>query len=587
MDEVNITPNPAGKNLIYARKYRPQQLNDLLGQPAVLSSLTNAVTSGHVPHSFLFTGPRGVGKTSAARILAKSLNCIKGITTNPCQVCDNCREITQSRSIDVLEIDGASHTGVDNIRDLKEKAYNKPVQSRFKLYIVDEVHMLSQSAFNALLKILEEPPEHLIFIFATTEPQKIPETIRSRCQTYQFQRVSREAISTALKKVLANEPDITIHSEEEESIFNLIAEASSGSLRDVLVLLEQISLFSGNKLSLDNIRTFFSSNLPGQPVMLLQYILGRQVQKSIQFLQDFFHQGGNFELLLDVLLKELRFFTLLKGGIKTTEFLQHVQENYPRHILDSAARLPLEFYMYFSSRILKTQEQLKFYQNPLFLLEMLVLKVIYFSEPAADNPSSEKEPPNIIRETSSYNNESSANTYNEAKDRKNNNGRNLTTHILNNCFHASKDKQKDQKEKELTLSPEKISKEEAWEIIRKTMKKCSQIGHNLLAFCELMEINNKQCQIGICPNHQDKAEEIILKFKKVFEMLGLPKIELQYRILETPLDEHCDLPWEVREELPRKYWDSYKTIQNILQGDILSIEQINKKETQDGKNEFQ
>src|SRR4030067_2365738 len=191
--------------LVIARKWRPQVFEELVGQEHVIRTIQNAIATDRLAHAFLFTGPRGVGKTSAARILAKAVNCLQGPTKTPCNQCENCREIADSNSIDVLEIDGASNTGVDNVRELRENVRYLPSKSRYKIYIIDEVHMLSTSAFNALLKTLEEPPPHVLFIFATTEPHKIPLTILSRCQRFDFKRIPLALLVDRLREITVAE----------------------------------------------------------------------------------------------------------------------------------------------------------------------------------------------------------------------------------------------------------------------------------------------------------------------------------------------------------------------------------------------
>src|SRR6266481_1015703 len=186
---------------VFARKYRPQTFDDLVGQTHVSRTLKNAVAQNRLAHAYLFVGPRGIGKTSTARILAKALNCVKGPTITPCGVCDNCREITAGNSLDVLEIDGASNNGVEQVRELRDNVRYAPSKGRYKIYIIDEVHMLTPAAFNALLKTLEEPPPHVKFIFATTEPQKVPITILSRCQRFDFAGVSSAAIQARLAQI--------------------------------------------------------------------------------------------------------------------------------------------------------------------------------------------------------------------------------------------------------------------------------------------------------------------------------------------------------------------------------------------------
>src|SRR6187551_689208 len=201
---MTITVNPVNYE-VFARKYRPQTFDDLVGQNHVSRTLKNAVSQNRLAHAYLFVGPRGVGKTSTARILAKSLNCIKGPTVTPCGVCDNCLEIAGGNSLDVIEIDGASNNSVEDVRQLRENVRYAPAKGRYKIYLIDEVHMLSSAAFNALLKTLEEPPGHVKFIFATTEAHKLPDTILSRCQRHNFRRIPAERMLARLKQIAAEE----------------------------------------------------------------------------------------------------------------------------------------------------------------------------------------------------------------------------------------------------------------------------------------------------------------------------------------------------------------------------------------------
>lgn len=221
--------------LVLARKWRPQTFGDLIGQEHVCRTLQNAIESGRVAHAFLFTGARGVGKTSAARILAKALQCEKGPAAEPCNACPACLEITAGNSVDVFEIDGASNTGVEDIRELRENVKYLPSRCRFKIFIIDEVHMLSTSAFNALLKTLEEPPSHVKFIFATTEPHKVPITILSRCQRFDFKRIPLPKIVDRLRTIVAEEKVAV-----SEASLTAVARKGDGSMRDSLSTLDQV-----------------------------------------------------------------------------------------------------------------------------------------------------------------------------------------------------------------------------------------------------------------------------------------------------------------------------------------------------------
>jgi DNA polymerase-3 subunit gamma/tau len=236
---------------VLARKWRPQQFDDVIGQPAVTRTLKNAIATKRIAQAFVFAGPRGVGKTTTARILARALNCVKGPTGDPCGECDACREITEGRDIDVLEIDAATHTGVENVRDVIINGLSfMPVRNRYKVFIIDEVHQLSSSSFNALLKSIEEPPPHVVFMMATTELSKIPDTVLSRSQVFEFKTISTRQIADHLRTIAAAE-----HIKVDDAALLLIARAAEGSMRDAESAFDQVIAFAGQTISPDDVAT--------------------------------------------------------------------------------------------------------------------------------------------------------------------------------------------------------------------------------------------------------------------------------------------------------------------------------------------
>ncbi|MCK5760822.1 MAG: DNA polymerase III subunit gamma/tau [Candidatus Delongbacteria bacterium] len=287
--------------LVIARKYRPLVFEDVIGQEHVTTTLINAINNNKVHHAYIFTGPRGVGKTTVSRILAKALNCETGVTAKPCGVCKNCNEIDLGNSLDVKEIDGASNRGIDEIRDLRDDIKFAPASCRKKIYIIDEVHMLTNQAFNALLKTLEEPPSHAIFIFATTEINEVPATILSRCQRHDFKRVSSEITSRSLKDICASE-SIKI---DDESLL-LIARSGDGSVRDSQSILDQVIAYCGNTITIDQ-----ASEALGIPKIdiyfdLLDIVAEKDTGKLIEYIEGISSDGINFVSYIKGILEFFR-----------------------------------------------------------------------------------------------------------------------------------------------------------------------------------------------------------------------------------------------------------------------------------------
>ena len=291
------------------RKYRPQTFDDMVGQQAVTQTLKTQILSNKLSHAYLFTGSRGTGKTSSAKILAKAVNCENPQDGNPCNCCSSCRAIDSGSCMDVLEIDAASNNGVDNVRDLRDDAIYSPSQVKKRVYIIDEVHMLSLSAFNALLKIIEEPPEHLIFILATTELHKVPATILSRCQRFSFRRISQEDIAARLQYV-AYQEDIEL----DESAARILARLADGGLRDALSLLDQCASATVGELNADRVYACLGIAGIQQCASLMEYIAERDTAKALSLLNRFYAEGKDMGALLDEMACLARDFLVLKAA---------------------------------------------------------------------------------------------------------------------------------------------------------------------------------------------------------------------------------------------------------------------------------
>jgi len=299
---------------VLARKYRPQSFSELIGQDAMVQTLANAIERGRIAHAFLLTGVRGVGKTSTARLVAKALNCIGpdgqgGPTINPCGVCEQCKAIAEGRHIDVIEMDAASHTGVDDVREIIDAVRYASVSARYKIYIIDEVHMLSKNAFNALLKTLEEPPEHVKFLFATTEVDKVPVTVLSRTQRFDLRRIPSEKLAAHFAEVSKAEGV-----EVEEDALRMIARAAEGSARDGLSMLDQAIAHGGGTVTAEQVREMLGLADRGRIRRLLEHVLSGDAGATLSDLDDAHDLGMDPSSLVRGLMEELHLATRTKAG---------------------------------------------------------------------------------------------------------------------------------------------------------------------------------------------------------------------------------------------------------------------------------
>ena len=356
---------------VSARKYRPGTFDDVIGQPHVVQTLKNSVDNKKVAHAYVFSGMRGVGKTTVARILAKALNCEHGPTSHPCETCASCGEITKGHSVDVIEIDGASNTGVDDVRELRENVKFTPFRGGYRVYIIDEVHMLSNSAFNALLKTLEEPPNHAVFVFATTEVHKIPATILSRCQHFTFRRMTRSEVIAQLKHV-AQETGVNI----EDRSLAAIARACDGSMRDALSLLDQAVAFGGDQVRHEDLEALLGT-VPDELVRsLVEAILNQDAPTAVGIVGQAIDQGYDVRVYCRELVEQMRNL-MVAAVVPSKKRIQTLLELQPEEVEITVTRAQgvgenqLQNWFEIFSR---TEDALRGSLHPRFMFEAAVIK---------------------------------------------------------------------------------------------------------------------------------------------------------------------------------------------------------------------
>jgi len=365
--------------LVVARRYRPQQFADLIGQEVQAQALVRALETGRVAHAYLFTGPRGTGKTSTARILAKALNCVTGPTPRPCDVCESCRAIAAGEDIDVLEIDGASNRGIEEVRSIRQDVLTRPTRSRYKIYIIDEVHMLTLQAFNALLKTLEEPPPHVKFIFATTDVAAIPATILSRCQRFDFSTISTSKIHQRLRQIVEAEA-----LQADEEALELIARRAGGSMRDAQSMLEQLLSSSGERLTAAGVHAVLGTAKPERVATLAQAILAKDLAGVLKLVQQAADEGVQLGELLDQLIgwwRDLMVIVCVKGEAAQLEQLNLQASARLRPLLLEQARgLTLDTVLTGLDLLANARQRMRGSNHGRVLLEMALLRVSRLDE---------------------------------------------------------------------------------------------------------------------------------------------------------------------------------------------------------------
>lgn len=354
---------------VTATRRRPQSFKSLVGQEFVAETLKNSIQTGKIANAYLFSGPRGCGKTSTARIMAKSLNCRKGPTDSPCGECDACREITAGSSLDVIEIDGASNNSVEGVRQIKDEVLFPPQSCRYKIYIIDEVHMLSNSAFNALLKTIEEPPPYCIFIFATTELQKVPATIKSRCQQFNFRLVPPEKVKEQLAQA-AQELGIKAN---DEALY-WIAREAGGSMRDSYTLFDQVAAFSDGEITYEKIRDKLGLVGVDRLNELFGLCVNGDTENALLKLDAYLQNGVSIEQLISNCTDYLRSLLLIKNGITKESLLGQSKERFSSQVISAWSSIQIERAL---SLFMQLYRDIRYSLNPRFEFELAVSRLCW------------------------------------------------------------------------------------------------------------------------------------------------------------------------------------------------------------------
>ncbi len=361
------------------RKWRPQFFEDIIGQEHITRTLRNAIKLKRIAHAYIFSGPRGVGKTTTARILAKALNCQNGPTEYPCNQCQQCLRINRGQSMDVVEIDGASNRGIDEIRELRSKIGFAPAEGKQKVYIIDEVHMLTNEAFNALLKTLEEPPNQVLFVFATTAPHKVPKTILSRCQCFHFRTIPVEEIANKLKKIIEEEK-LNV----DMSSLRLIAESATGSLRDAESILDQVITFSEKQITYEDVKEILGMIPQKFFLQLIQAIFARDTKAGVELINQLVEEGVDLHQFVQDMIVYTHQLSLLKILGKESAYSSSLGLDDPEHLWELLKEMDIKIILDIIEELNRIGDKIKNHQYPWVLLELLVVKITLIGKHARE-----------------------------------------------------------------------------------------------------------------------------------------------------------------------------------------------------------
>ena len=515
------------------RKYRPETFNDLVGQDYVVQTLRNALKNKRIAHAYLFAGPRGTGKTSTAKVFAKALNCEDASSYEPCGVCENCKKISSGKSMDVIEIDAASNRGIDEIRELREKVKFYPSEGTYKVYIIDEVHMLTKGAFNALLKTLEEPPENVIFILATTEPHKVISTILSRCQRFDFSLLSVSNIVKRLKHICKKE-----EVDYEEDALNLIAHSSNGGMRDAISILDQAISFTNGEITADKLRNMLGKIEKGVLSDYIKYAAENNTSEALELVNSLIEKGKGVSRFVNDLIEHLRQLLLIRECGINNSLIEYPPSRLKllkgeSEILDSSKLLRM------LDILTKIEKDIKFSNQPRLTLEMGVVKM---TSPEADDSIQGLKTRVAQLEYNLRQNKN--NMKSEVKEKKQSKNVKKTTRKENNAKNTdmteNKNKSTTKKGAENNTESNTVSNlrdvQNAWPVVLKQVKKEDIKTNAYLKEGKVSKVENNTIFIEFPKN-------------KKFHRNGAEKNEkLVKKIVSRVLSKNCELEFVVKGE---------------------------------------
>lgn len=572
---------------VLALKWRPSGFEQVVAQEHVTRTLQNAISAGRIANAYLFAGPRGVGKTTTARIFAKALNCKEGPTSTPCNQCVNCKEIVSGHSLDVFEIDGASNRGIDEIRNLRENIRYSPASSKFKIYIVDEVHMLTTEAFNALLKTLEEPPSHVRFIFATTEPHRLPATILSRCQRFDFKRIPLDQIIGQLQLICDKEK---INPDDESLL--VIAKKADGSLRDGESLLDQLVSFCGTEIKIDQVLEAFNVVSQELYFKLTDLLIEKNIPEGLYFVDNLISAGYDINEFLTGLIEHLRNFLFCQAT--QDKKLLETSENYKKRYLEESKNFSSDDLLRMIQIVTGTELKIKRSPNPRIQLEMCILTLLkldssvtisevidQFFGPSGEktvkttpNPATmEKKDPTISEPISSKAEQKPVNP--EQEDQK------KSPDNQNNPYFEQSSKEVETRSsvpgnvEDQSLSLEQFCKK--WpEIITNVQKKRLYVSV-FLKEGEPIRFSQNTLEVGFNQNNGfqldavQKSKDLILQ--AIREIIG---VSINLKFLKTKIDNKTEsdlleIDNNIKKSAPKKIDAKVKKIMDVFDGELLTF----------------